>query len=139
MRAHRVEVSSPALDDDLRFPQGVEDLAVEELVPKTRIEGLDIPVLPRRARSDVGGLGADRRDPLLHRFGHELGAIVGPYVARDPRRMNRSESTSMTSIALSVRSTRMARHSWVNSSMTLSMRNFRPLWVRSSTKSYDQT
>src|SRR5207237_8359354 len=33
----------------------------------------------------------------------------------------------------------MARHSWVNSSMMLSMRNLRPSWVRSSTKSYDQT
>src|SRR5215204_5092297 len=38
-----------------------------------------------------------------------------------PRRMNRSESTSMTSIALSLRSTRIARHSWVNSSMMLSI------------------
>src|SRR5437763_2301763 len=56
-----------------------------------------------------------------------------------PRRMNRSESTSMTSIDLSRRDTRMARHSWVNSSMMLSMRNLRPSWVRSSTKSYDQT
>src|SRR5437763_16748735 len=33
----------------------------------------------------------------------------------------------------------MARHSWVNSSMMLSMRNLPPSWVRSSTKSYDQT
>src|SRR5947207_14823305 len=33
----------------------------------------------------------------------------------------------------------MAKHSWVNSSMMLSMRNLRPSWVRSSTKSYDQT
>jgi hypothetical protein len=39
----------------------------------------------------------------------------------------------------SFRSMRIARHSRVNSSMTLSMRNLRPLWVRSSTKSYDQT
>src|SRR4051812_20669354 len=53
--------------------------------------------------------------------------------------MNRSESTSMTSIDLSRRDTRMAKHSWVNSSMMLSMRNLRPSWVRSSTKSYDQT
>src|ERR1044071_4885753 len=34
-----------------------------------------------------------------------------------PRRMNRSDSTSMTSIDLSRRETRMARHSWVNSSI----------------------
>src|SRR5215203_4500613 len=63
--AHRVVVPSPALDDDLGLPQGVEDLAIEKLVPQPRIERLDVPVLPRRARSDVGGLGADRRDPLL--------------------------------------------------------------------------
>ena len=31
--------------------------------------------------------------------------------------------------------TRLARHSLVNSSITFSMRNLRPLWVRSSTKS----
>ena len=35
----------------------------------------------------------------------------------------------------SLRATRIARHSWVNSSMTLSIRNFLPSWVRSSTKS----
>src|SRR6516225_6366806 len=32
-----------------------------------------------------------------------------------PRRMNRSDRTSITSIALSLRATRIARHSWVNS------------------------
>ena len=41
----------------------------------------------------------------------------------------------MTSAALSLRPTRMARHSWVNSSMTFNILNFRPSWVRSSTKS----
>src|SRR5215831_4134738 len=35
-----------------------------------------------------------------------------------PRRMNRSDRTSITSIALSLRATRIARHSWVNSSST---------------------
>ena len=43
--------------------------------------------------------------------------------------MNRSERTSITSIDLSLRATRIARHSWVNSSMMLSMRILRPLWV----------
>src|SRR3954468_19749278 len=42
-----------------------------------------------------------------------------------PRRMNRTESTSMTSIDLSRCETRMARHSWVNSSMMLSRRTLR--------------
>ena len=53
--------------------------------------------------------------------------------------MNRSESTSITSTAFSFRLTLMARHSRVNSSMMLSMRNLRPSWVRSSTKSYAHT
>src|SRR5215831_6617958 len=33
-----------------------------------------------------------------------------------PRRINRSDRTSITSMALSLRATRIARHSWVNSS-----------------------
>src|SRR5262245_28629555 len=40
--------------------------------------------------------------------------------------MKRSDRTSITSIALSLRATRIARHSWVNSSMTLSIRYRRP-------------
>src|SRR5262249_51321748 len=52
-----------------------------------------------------------------------------------PRRINRSDRRSITSIALSLRATRIARHSWVNSSSTLSIRYLRPSWVRSSTKS----
>jgi hypothetical protein len=45
----------------------------------------------------------------------------------------------MTSVALSLRATRMARHLWVNPSTTFSIRILHPSWVRSSTKSYDQT
>src|SRR6516162_771878 len=44
-----------------------------------------------------------------------------------PRRMKRSDRTSITSIALSLRATRIAKHSWVNSSSTLSIRYLRPL------------
>ena len=43
-----------------------------------------------------------------------------------PRRMNRSVNTSMTSIEESLRRTRMARLSRVNSSRTLSMRKALP-------------
>lgn len=38
MRAHRIEVAPPAFDDDLRPGEGVEDFAVEQLVPKPCIE-----------------------------------------------------------------------------------------------------
>src|ERR1051325_621077 len=82
MRAHGIVVAAPALDDDLRLAQGVEDLAIEQFVAQSRIETLDEAVLPRTVRRDVGGLRADRADPLLHRFGEEFRAVVGPNVLR---------------------------------------------------------
>ena len=51
----------------------------------------------------------------------------------------RSDNTSITSTAFNRRDTRIAMHSCVNSSMTLSIRYFLPSCVRSSTKSYDHT
>jgi hypothetical protein len=45
MRAHAVVVTSPAFDDDLRFPECVEDLAVQEFVAKPRVEAFDVAVL----------------------------------------------------------------------------------------------
>src|SRR5215470_2585346 len=128
-------MASPALDDDLGLAQSVEDLAVEQLIAKAGVEALDVAVLPRAAPLDVGGLGTGSRDPFLHGLGDELRSIVGPDVSGNARRMNRSDRTSITSIALSLRATRIARHSWVNSSSTLSIRYLRPSWVRSSTKS----
>ena len=76
MRANGIVVAPPALDDDLGLAQGVEDLAVEQLVTQARVEALDEPVLPRAAGGDVGGLCADGGDPLLHRLGNELRAVV---------------------------------------------------------------
>src|SRR4051812_204974 len=61
---------------------------------------------------------------------HSLTALAmnsGPLSERTcpgtPRRMKRSDRTSMTSADFSFRSIRIARHSRVNSSMTFSMRN----------------
>lgn len=51
--------------------------------------------------------------------------------SRNPRRMNKSESTAITSAPFSLRAILMARHSGVNSSTTLIIRNLRPSWVRS--------
>ena len=96
-------MAPPAFDDDLRFAQGVEDLAIEQFVAKAGIKALDVAVLPRTAGFDVGGLGTNRGDPLLHGFGDKLWSIVGSDMAGMPRRMKRSDRTSMTSIALSLR------------------------------------
>src|SRR6187549_318226 len=135
MRPDSVVVASPALDDDLRFTQRIEDLAIEEFIAQAGIEAFDEAVLPGTARCNIGGPCADGSDPVLHGLGDELGSIVGTDVPGNTRRMKRSDSASMTSMDLSLRATRIARHSWVNSSMMLSKRILRPLWVRSSTKS----
>src|SRR5438045_3029096 len=105
MRPHRVVVTTPAFDDDLHLPQRVEDFAIEQLVAQPGIKTLDEPVLPWTARCDVGGLCSDGTDPLLHRLGNALRAVSERTCPGTPRRMNRSESTSMTSIDLSRRGT----------------------------------
>ena len=68
-----------------------------------------------------------------------LAANSGPLSERmcagTPRAMNRSAKVSITSVAPSLRATRIASASRVNSSTTHSMRNLRPSRVRSSTKS----
>src|SRR5579871_6895363 len=56
-----------------------------------------------------------------------------------PLVMKRSHRAEMTSVALSFRATLIARHSLVNSSMMHNIRYAFPSWVRSATKSYDQT
>src|SRR5260370_18596476 len=79
--ADRVVVASPALDDDLGLAQSVEDLAVEQLIAKAGVEALDVAVLPGATPLDVGGLGTDNRDPVLHCLGDELRSVVGPHVS----------------------------------------------------------
>src|SRR5258708_15714931 len=79
--ADRVVVESPRVDDDLGLAQSVENLAVEQLIAKAGIEALDVAVLPGAAPLDVGGLGTDSRDPVLHRLGDELRSVVGADVS----------------------------------------------------------
>ena len=42
----RVVVDAPLLDDDLRFPEAVEDLAIEAFIPELAVQGLAVAVLP---------------------------------------------------------------------------------------------
>lgn len=76
MRAHGIEVPTPGLDDHASLCERVEDLTVEKLIAQPCIEALDEPTLPRTAWSDVGGLGADRGDPLLHRLSDKFGPVA---------------------------------------------------------------
>ena len=47
MRSNGVVLSLPVLDQDLGLLEGVEDLAVEQLVSKFAVEALAVAVLPR--------------------------------------------------------------------------------------------
>lgn len=139
MRADGVAVPSPALDEDPRLGRGTEDLAVERFVAEFGVEAPATAVLPRDAGLDEGAPGSHRGDPSARGLGDELRTVVRTDMARTPRRMKRSDGTSTTSVDLGLRSMRIAGQSRVNSSMTSSMRNFLPSWVRSSTKSQDRT
>src|SRR6476660_8948546 len=83
MRPDRIVMAPPAFDDDLSFSEGVEDLAIEQLIAEAGVEALDVAVLPRTALLDVSGLGADSCDPFLHGLGDELRSVVGADVTGD--------------------------------------------------------
>jgi hypothetical protein len=130
-----VVMASPALNDDPRFLERIEDFTIEQFIAQTRVEALDEAILPRAAGRNVSRLRADGIDPVLDRSGDELGSLSERTYSGTPRRMNKSDSTSITAVELSLRSMRMARHSCVNSSMMFSMRYFLPSGVRYSMKS----
>src|SRR5215470_11607026 len=83
MGPDRIVMAPPAFDDDLSFLEGVEDLAIEQLITQASVEALDVAVLPRTAPLDVGSLGADSCDPSLDSLGDELRSVVGADVTGD--------------------------------------------------------
>src|SRR5215470_6617788 len=80
MRPDRIVMAPPAFDDDLSFSEGVEDLAIEQLIAQAGVEALDVAILPRTAALDIGSLGADSGDPSLDSLGDELRSVIGPDV-----------------------------------------------------------
>src|SRR5210317_854543 len=76
VRSFSVVVFSPFFDQDLCLFQRVEDLAVQKFISKPCIEAFAVSVLPRRARLNVGGLSADRCNPITDGLSNELWAIV---------------------------------------------------------------
>ena len=117
----------PCLDHHAGFGEGIEDLAVEQLVAELRVEALAVavprktvagpfsgPRLPGTAGLDERRLRSHGLDPAPHRLGDEL-IRASPSSLSDrtwpgtPRRMNRSVRTSITAVEFSFRSIRMAR------------------------------
>jgi len=76
VQSDRVVVLAPLRGNDLCFLEAVEDLAIEQFIAQAGIEALDVTVLSRAARFDVGRLRPDCADPVLHRFGDELWTVV---------------------------------------------------------------
>jgi hypothetical protein len=66
----------PGFDQHLGLPQGIESLAIEQLIAKLAIEAFTMSVFPGAARFDVGRLGADIGDPVTQSFGNEIRGIV---------------------------------------------------------------
>lgn len=66
MRPDGVVVDAPALDQDDRFLERVEDFAVEQLVPEFAVEGLVVSILPGCSRLDVEGLHANTATPRIN-------------------------------------------------------------------------
>ena len=84
MRTDSIVVSSPCFDHDLGLLQGVEDLAVQQLVTQLAIEALAVAVLPWAAWLDVGRFRPHGFDPVAERLGDELRPVVGTDVGRHP-------------------------------------------------------
>ena len=74
-----VVVTPPGFDEDLGFFQRIEDLPIEKPVAQSRIEALDVAVLPGRARRDEGRAGPDRG------FGPRRAGAIRTARAQSPR------------------------------------------------------
>ena len=86
VRAHRVVVPPPGLNQYSGFAKAVDNLAVEQLVAQRPIEALVVAILPGRCRDDVKRLHADLSQPFLNRSRDKFWATVGPDVGRRPAR-----------------------------------------------------
>ena len=74
-------MTTPSLDEDLRFPQCKEHLTVQEFIPQLAVEAFVVAVLPSGAWLDVERLDANASEPVSNGSGDEFGPIVGTNVS----------------------------------------------------------
>ena len=108
---------APLLAEYLRLEQRLEALTVEALVPELALKRLDGAILPGAARLDEERLQGHALEPVRHRLGGELGAVV------------------RADVGGSRRATTIARHARVYAATTTRCFSARPAAVRSKTKS----
>src|SRR5215469_10711215 len=127
MRPDGVVMAAPGFDQDLGLLQRREDFPAQKFVAQLAVEGLVVAVFPWAAGFDVKCPDTDLTEPFTHRRRDELRPVVGTDVCSGgPCSMKRSASVSSTLPLFKRRSTQMARHVRLNSSMTVSMRSFFP-------------
>ena len=83
MGSDGVVVVAPLLDENLGFPEAVEDFTVKQFVSQLAVEAFAISILPGAARLDVKCLGTHTRKPAPHDLGGHLRAVIGSDVLRD--------------------------------------------------------
>ena len=76
-----VVMPPPAFDDDPRLLERIEDLTIQQLIAKLRVEALAIAVLPWAAQRDVAVLAPTAVNPVLHRLRNEFRADVRTHMA----------------------------------------------------------
>ena len=115
-RALEIVFTPPVGQHHLELEQGVELLAVQELVAEPTVEVLDPGVLPRWTRVDEHCLGTGEPVPVDQDIGDELGLASKQTYTGTPR-LEARRSKPLTSPSTSMeRSTSMASVPWVNSS-----------------------
>jgi len=83
MRPEGVVFPAVVLDDHPGFGEDPELFPVEAFVTEVPVEALHIAILPRTAWVDVDRLDLVLGEPLLHRLGDELAAVVASQEGRD--------------------------------------------------------
>ena len=135
MRSELVVFPSPALNEHSGLGECVKDLSVEQLVSELSIKRFVVAVLPRTSGFNEQGLGSDALQPLANGRGGELRPVVRTDPLRDTSIDEQLGQVTSTSSEFSLLATSIARHSLVDSSITVSIRNALPSEVRSMTKS----
>jgi hypothetical protein len=71
-----VVIVAPVGDHDLGFGETGEQLDGQQLITDPRAEALDVGVLPRRPRLDIGAAGAGEPAPVSERVRGQLWPVV---------------------------------------------------------------
>ena len=75
---------SPPFDENLRFPEGVENLSIQQFVSKFTVETFTVTVFPRAPWFDVEGSYPCSVKPLAYGLGGEFRAVIRSDMFRWP-------------------------------------------------------